>query len=175
VGVHLQPKESLISNIILLRSVIGYLGEKDHFKWWDSLFLSATGLEFLKINFPRTVVSSGINSVSEAAKRVHDKFIGVGGVYHLFRMSSSIEEDIHTQLLHKNTPDLVEITQAIQNRDTALSRLHSMAGDDGKSVEGPVHIGKIKDLLNGSLIGEIAWHYMDAFAKDKKVYPYFSE
>lgn len=45
----MQPKGSLISNIILLRSVVGYLGEKDQFSWWDSLFLGAKESEFLKI------------------------------------------------------------------------------------------------------------------------------
>jgi len=174
-GVHLQTKELLISDIIFLRSLVGYLGEKNLYNWWDTLFLTTTGLEFLKINFPRTAFSSGINSVSEAAKHVHDKFIGRGRVYHLFRMPSAFEEDVHFHLLHKSIQDIDKLVQAIQNKETALFALNEFAGVSIKSYEGPVHVGSTKDIMHGSLLSEIAKYYVDAFAKDKKVYPYFTE
>lgn len=174
-GALLQSKESIINRIITLRLLVGYLGEKDQLNWWDTLFLSATGLEFLKINFPRTALSSGINSVSEAAKRIHDKYIGIGRVYHLFRLPSDLEEDIHFNLLHKTTNDLDEIANSIRNRETALAALLQVAGESVKSPEGPVLIGKSKDLIRGPLIVEIARCYAEAFTKGKRVYPYFTE
>jgi hypothetical protein len=36
--------------------------------------------------------------VKEAAARVHDEYIGVGKVYHLFRLPEHIEQALHSSL-----------------------------------------------------------------------------
>ena len=66
-------------NFIKIRALVGYLGEKSQLNWWDTNFLSETGLQFLSINFPRSSFSAGVNSVSTAARRLHDERIGKGG------------------------------------------------------------------------------------------------
>ena len=94
-----RPKLLPIDDLITLRTIVGFLGENPQFCWWDTNFLSQTGLQFLAINFPRSAFSAGCNSVTEAAKRLHDERIGKSGVYHLFRFPTYSEESIHRHLL----------------------------------------------------------------------------
>jgi hypothetical protein len=91
----------LIQKYITLRTLIGYLGEKSQYNWWDTNFLSPFGLQYLAINFPRSSFVAGMTSVSEAARRLHDSRIGKGGVYHLFRLPLAVEENLHIGLVEK--------------------------------------------------------------------------
>ena len=61
------PRLLPIEDLITLRAIVCFLGEKPQFGWWDTNFLSQTGLQFLVINFPRTALAAGCNSVIEAA------------------------------------------------------------------------------------------------------------
>ena len=97
-----QPKLLPVEDLIMLRALVGFLGEKPQFNWWDTNFLSETGLKFLGITFPRSSLAAGINSVTAAARRVHDGRIGKKGVYHLFRLPLGIEQIIHESLTNLN-------------------------------------------------------------------------
>src|SRR5438309_500108 len=87
-----------VDNIIRLRLLVGFLGEKRHAGWWDSGFLDPTGGRFLSATFPRTFLVAGIRSATEAARLVHDSQIGRVGVFHLFRLPVDIEDRLEVHL-----------------------------------------------------------------------------
>lgn len=166
-----SDNKQIIIKLITLRSLVGFLGEKSQFNWWDTNFLSSTGLQFLAINFPRSAFSAGCNSVSEAARRLHDERIGKGGVYHLFRFPTSIEESIHKQLLDIDSNTLIPY---LKDKETALNKLKSFISSSVNAPDGPVQIGTAKNMFSDSAIEELAKHYHNAFSDGKKCFPYFT-
>jgi hypothetical protein len=168
-----QGNESrkLHKDFIKIRALIGYLGEKSQFNWWDTNFLSETGLQFLSINFPRSSFSAGVNSVTTAARRLHDERIGKGGVYHLFRLPSSVEETVHDELLQM---DAAEIKGMISDKETALENIETMLSNRATVPEGPVQVGRLKNIMSNFAVSELAMHYYDAFKCGKQCFPYFT-
>jgi hypothetical protein len=90
--------------IIKLRLLVGFLGEKRQFNWWDSGFLAPTGLRFLQTIFPRTAVEAALRSTSQAARALHDSRIGRVGVFHLFRLP--VEKELMVEPLVKELANL---------------------------------------------------------------------
>ena len=162
--------QGLIYQFIILRALVGFLGEKLQFGWWDSNFLGETGLKFLSIVCPRSAFAAGINSVTESARRLHDERIGKGGVYHLFRLSPGMEQSIHE---HLTFFDYSELLQLLQTKDTALEKLQTYTNGDVKASEGPIQIGTSKDISQDSAIKNLAIHYADALNKRIQTFPYF--
>lgn len=166
-----RPKLLPIGDLITLRTIVGFLGESPQFDWWDTNFLSETGLQFLAINFPRSAFSAGCNSVTEAAKRLHDERIGKGSVYHLFRLPTYSEESIHRQLIGV---DSKEFTPFTKDNETALNKLKTLVSNSVNAPEGPVQIGTFKNIFSQKAIEKLAMHYFDAFLNGKKCFPYFT-
>lgn len=166
------PKLLPIEDLITLRAIVGFLGEKPQFGWWDTNFLSETGLKFLNITFPRTALSAGVNSVTEAAKRLHDSRIGKGRVYHLFRMPEFAEQRISKRLLDYDSSTLLPL---LKDKDGALEKLHSVTENSLESIEGPIQLGSGKNLFQLSYIQKVAKHYEYAFENEKQTFPYFTE
>jgi len=159
-------------DLIVLRAIVGFLGEKSQFGWWDTDFLSPTGLQFLTINFPRSAFSAGCNSVTEAAKRLHDERIGKGSVYHLFRLPAYLEEAIHRNLL---SAEYNSIISCLNTQDVALDRLNSFFNDKSETPEGPVQIGTLEDIFGGLAVRKLSMNYYNAFTSGKMCFPYFVE
>jgi predicted Zn finger-like uncharacterized protein len=164
------PKLLPIEDLITLRAIVGFLGEKKQFGWWDTNFLNPTGLQFLSINFPRTAFAAGCNSVFEAAKRLHDDRIGKRDVYHLFRLPTSVEEKLHQHLL-KIDPDQFSY---LKSKETALENLKGIISNTVVAPGGPVQIGTFKDMLKVSSCQDLAVHYYGAFQNQKMCFPYFN-
>lgn len=162
--------QGLIYQFIILRALVGFLGEKLQFGWWDSNFLGETGLKFLSIVCPRSAFPAGINSVTEAARRLHDDRIGKGGVYHLFRLSPGMEQTIHEHLV---CFDYSELSQLLQTKDTVLEKLQAYTNGDFRASEGPIQIGTSKEISQDSTIKNLAKYYADAFNKKIQTFPYF--
>jgi len=160
-----SDNKQIIIKLITLRSLVGFLGEKSQFNWWDTNFLSSTGLQFLAINFPRSAFSAGCNSVSEAER------IGKGGVYHLFRFPTSIEESIHKQLLDIDSNELITW---LNNTEIALEKLKGFVSDSVIAPDGPVQIGTGKNMFSDFAIEELTKYYHNAFSDGKKCFPYFT-
>ena len=161
----------LFERLVLLRSLVGYLGEKSQYNWWDTNFLSPTGLQFLNIIFPRSAFAAGCNSVSEAAKRLHDERIGRRGVYHLFRFTVTIEESIHNQL-RSTDPEVVLLH--LKDKQVALTKLREFSQSTIDAPHGPVQVGKANNMLSKFAIEELAKHYYDVFSNGKMCFPYFT-
>lgn len=166
------PKLIPIEDLISLRAIVGFLGEKSQHGWWDTNFLSETGQKFLRITFPRTAVSAGVNSVTEAARRLHDSHIGKGRVYHLFRMPEFVEHRIHKSL---SDFDASELLSSLKAKETAFENLLTMTDSDLETPEGPIQVGTGRDLLQLSSLKKIAKHYANAFENAIRSFPYFSE
>jgi hypothetical protein len=109
-------KNSMFTQIASLRLLVGFLGEQSQFNWWSSSFFAANSRAFLSPVFSKTALIAQWQGVKEAASRVHDEPIGVGAVYHLFRLPEHIEQTLCTGLQDKAFADSMSIQ--VQNFTT---------------------------------------------------------
>ena len=110
---------AFIESLSTLRTVVGYLGEREHFNWWPSAFLSAGSHAFLAPVFGKTQLLAQVSGVTQAAALHHDERIGVGHVYHLFRLPEDMEQKIH-RVLHDRTVE-AQIEKVIASEESAFS------------------------------------------------------
>lgn len=163
---------STVDTYLELRLLVGYLGEKEQCGWWASSFFEPSAMQFLTPVFTRTARLAQYNGVLVAARRVHDASVGVGSVFHLFRLPGEVEQDLHrrAETLKDDHPFAVNV----QSKATALRRLEAMAEGDGGAGQGPLAIGKIDDFQKPSAAKRLAAQYARAFASGTRVYPYFT-
>ena len=83
---------AIATTIAELRVLIGYLGEKNQANWWGSEFFSATATAFLAPIFNRSLFLAQYQGATAAAAKIHDEAIGVGRIYHLFRLPIGLEQ-----------------------------------------------------------------------------------
>ena len=164
--------DSTVAKYVLLRYLVGFLGEKDQFGWWDTSFLGPTGLTYCEINFPRSALAAAGASATEAARRLHDSRIGKGGIFHLFRLPPALEESVHRKMMQTD-PDPVR--EMIGCKQTAQDALEEIAVEKLDAPEGPVQVGTVKTILYARSVEELAKHYFDAFLKGKVTFPYFMD
>ena len=87
-------EEGRLQAIVRLRVIVGYLGEKAQFDWWQSGFFTPSSAAFLNPVFARTSALAQYHGVKEAARRLHDEHIGVGRMFHLFRLPETLEQSL---------------------------------------------------------------------------------
>lgn len=163
----------LLETLAKHRMVIGYLGEKEQFGWWQSSFFTQGSDAFLSPLFGRTKILAQCNGVTHAAALVHDERIGVGHVYHLFRLPEDIEQGIH-QVLH--SPALEEaIAKVISSHHTALDYLRKQSAATNGSAVGPTHLGKVEALRDQKAWRLAVGYYLHAFEKGEPIFPYYSD
>jgi hypothetical protein len=156
---------------IQLRLLAGYLGEKTQFNWWASSFLDPNGKAFLQPSFPKTYRLSQYHGVLEAARGVHDDYIGVGRVYHLFRLPEELEHSLHDSFSEPNASE--RWFEGLSSREDALERLHALAKGAQGSGEGPMTIGDEVAITMPESIPRLAGVYWSAFSSGIRTYPYF--
>ena len=160
-----------LEQFTMLRSVIGYLGEQGQYAWWRSSFFAPASRAFLAHVFERTPVMAQCVGVTRAAALVHDERIGVGRVYHLFRLPEDMEQSIHRAL---HDPDLgARITASTVSTDAALAYLREMATSMVTSGIGPTLIGDAHALRTADTWRIVTAHYLQAFGAGQRVFPYF--
>ena len=159
----------LVEKLANLRITIGYLGEREQFGWWQSSFFTQGSSAFLAPLFSRTQVLAQSSGVTQAAALIHDERIGVGSVYHLFRLPEDMEQAIHRTLRATNLPD------AVKNKQTALDELRKFAAKPERNNEGPVLLGAKNSLLELSSWQQVSGLYLNAFERGINIYPYFAE
>jgi len=164
-------RNSLPKDLAILRLLVGYLGEKPQYAWWDTNFLSPIGQQFMTINFPRTALSASIHSVTEAARRLHDERIGKGGVNHLFRLPAALEEDVHNAILTGEANLSIDL---VNNQHTALDELGERATKKSVFTGGPKLIGTIIDLQQLGILEHVAAIYFHGFSHNTPCFPYFN-
>lgn len=159
-----------IQNILKLRLVVGYLGERSHYGWWSTTFLDSSSKTFLEPIFPKTMLLAQYHGISEAARRLHDEHIGIGHVFHLFRLPEELEQDLHNTIQQKTTAEA--LSAHLQNKEAALQALAEIAGASISASEGPIAVGKLSELPKPSTLKRIAQTYLAAFENGVRSYPY---
>jgi hypothetical protein len=154
-----------------IRLLVGFLGEIANDQWWDCSFFSSASESFLSPIFPKTTFLSIYNGVSKAAQLVHDKRIGVGKHYHLFRLPDSIEQATFKMVNDSNFVEQVEVY--LSSKDEALKRLSEITNDDSNSdAEGPIAVGHYSDANLSSLLPTVCGHYSGSIKNNRKAFPF---
>lgn len=164
-----------LESIAMLRAVVGYLGEQDQFAWWRSSFFGSSAGAFLAPVFSRTQVLAQCVGVTQAAALTHDQRIGVGQVYHLFRLPEDIEQGINRVL--RGDALCLQITKATASRGDALIYLRQPQGNKPKQPTGvgPTRVGPTLDLRNTDRWPIVASYYLHGFDQASEIYPYFAD
>lgn len=154
-----------------LRLLVGYLGEKSQENWWSTSFFEPASRVFLEPVFSRTIRLSQYNGVREAARHIHDGYIGVGKVFHLFRLPEEVEQDLQQLIFEAPNEWFTEVS----SRDNALKTLRSLAGVVGIPLtEGPQSVGFIEQFYRPLGAKGLAQHYLAAFEQGIRSFPYFT-
>ncbi len=159
-----------LQEIARLRMIVGYLGEKGQHNWWSSEFFSATAPAFLNPVFGKTTALAQYQGIKEAARHVHDEHIGVGRVFHLFRLPESIEQAVFEVLQDTAVTDALR--RDITSQDAASAALQAIVGSSGILREGPVRIGAVSDLESIRWLSQAARCYEAAFSSGARSFPY---
>ncbi|WP_299200516.1 BrxE family protein [uncultured Amphritea sp.] len=156
----------LTNNLVRLRTCVAFLGEKGRHSWWLSTFLSRSGEAFLNPVFPKTSVLARVSGASAAAQVTHDEHIGVGDVFHLFRLPENVEHDISQSLIKDAT-----IIESIGSEDDAYILLQELACGDTMQGIGPLLLDQGE--INQSVMRHMAAAYLSGFTNKQAVYPYY--
>jgi hypothetical protein len=169
-----MPSSDQIYDLLELRTLVAVLGERATPQWWRTQFLTDVGFRALIRVFPRTAASVALNSVLIAARADHDKRIGVGHRYHLFRLPPNMEHAVSHLLAQEAFParaaDIVS-----KGREDLISALATMAhGHEESSADGPIMVGSTDNILNAG-VESLATHYRHSFQTNRRVFPYFDD
>lgn len=162
--------------VLQLRALVLALGETSEPAWWRSSFTNATGLSFMERLYPRSAFHAAVHAAGKAAAEVHDRTVGRTGVYHLFRLTESIESDLHRHVPSLGE-DFVESFRANTGQPDALTK---MLGDYVRVEKalsfqpGAQRIGDESSLRAPEFLDGLATLYLQGFASGKQVFPYFS-
>jgi hypothetical protein len=162
-----------VSQLATLRAAVGYLGEREQYSWWQSSFYAPTSRAFLAPVFGRTQALAQNAGVSRAAALVHDERIGVGRVFHLFRLPEDLEQALHRAV---QTPSVGQrITACVAHPDAALAYLRTESRSAAGTGVGPVEIGPAQDLRGWRSWRAVAAQYLGAFEMGGAAFPYFTD
>lgn len=160
-------------DIVRLRFLVGYLGERSQANWWPSEFLAKQSEAFLAPVFPKAWLLAKLSGVTEAARRVHDERIGVGRVFHLFRIPETIEQRCFE--IVQAPPVIGGVGKVLNCAETVAATLKDLAKTAWFAEEGPVRVGKKSDLDKPDWISRVAGLYAGAFEGGFQTFPYFTD
>lgn len=161
----------MLTDLLGLRILVGYLGEKHQFGWWDSSFFDPASIAFIQPVFTKTALLAQYHGAIEAARLVHDESLS-NGCFHLFRLPEEIEQDLHALLLATTNDELQELVPI--STEGAVERLTSFAGNSAVHHSGPVSLGSIEQMHDKEFVEDFASAYLHAFANRSQVFPYVS-
>ena len=164
---------TFLEQIAALRAVVGYLGEQGQSAWWPSSFFAPSSKAFLAPVFARTVFLAQCQGVRQAAAKVHDEHIGVGHVYHLFRLPEDLEQAIH-RFLH-DTQAVQRIARHASDTSAAIGFLQEHSDLPGGAGVGPTRIAETAAIRDARAWRTAAGHYAAALDGGSQVYPYFAD
>lgn len=161
--------------ILLIRTIVAALGERTTPPWWRTQFLTNVGLRALTRVFPRTAASAALSSVLIAARVDHDKRVGLGGRYHLFRLPGSLEHGIallmSEEAFNTQTADLVA-----KGQDELMRELALMAPSRKEApADGPISLGSTATITEPIGVEGLAAYYLHSFETRRRVFPYFGD
>jgi len=163
---------AFIQSVASLRLTVGILGEDKESCWWPSAFFGASSNAFLGPVFPNTTVLAQCHGLTHAAARVHDERIGVGSVFHLFRLPEDMEQSIHRLLGRQEVAQ--RLSSVVKDRQSGLAWLTAFAVGKQHSSTGPVRVGRSDGLTKLDSWRVVAAHYAAGFQASAEVFPFFS-
>ncbi|MFO0590896.1 MAG: BrxE family protein [Polyangiaceae bacterium] len=161
-----------LSFIAQVRFLVGALGERRG--WWRSRFTDEASRRSLELLFPRRPVHAALESVVEAARRVHDEppLDQRASAFHLFRLPLHLEDRLAGWTARAGTT----LTWPPTTEEALFSALGRLAGKSaGSMAVGPICLGKPERLNQESTFREMAAVYHVAARGDARVIPYFEE
>jgi len=161
-----------IKRIALLRVAVGLLGERANPRWWKSSFCSDNGKAFLSPILPRTYLYAQYQGVVSAAALVHDDRIGIGKVFHLFRLPEDMEQGLQANFKDGSNEALAGV---MKDMDSATEFLRVYADGVQKISQGPVRVGQLSALRNPSAWKDVAAFYLSGFESQRETFPFFSD
>ena len=163
---------SLSFKIAELRVLVGYLGEKEQANWWTSEFLSNNAVTFLAPIFNRSLLLAQYHGVTAAAAKVHDEVIGVGRIFHLFRLPIGLEQASSDAF--GDEAFVQRLQDQLANRELVKSRLAELGIKPESVLPGPVSLGLMSKDLKAEL-QRAAGFYCAAFTAGIQTFPYVRE
>ena len=158
-----------LPTVLQLRLLVGFLGERAQYGWWQTSFFGDYSMRSLEFVAPKTATLAQYHGAVEAARRLHDEHLSVGS-YHLFRLPEEVEQDLHA--LVQRAQGAAVIRELPKDKAMALSSLANMASAEVAAAEGPVSVGSISELAEPDTAKAIASVYMKALSANVKAYPY---
>lgn len=155
-----------------LRLLVGFLGEKEQGAWWKSEFLSPSAQTFLSPIFVRSLSLAQYHGVTAAAANVHDAVIGVGRIYHLFRLPIGLEQASSDSF--NDATFVQEVQKNLVGKELALTRLVDLAEQMEAVSPGPVLLGSMSDDIRAEL-KRAAGFYHAALNSGIQTFPYIRE
>ncbi|WP_119273260.1 BrxE family protein [Taklimakanibacter deserti] len=155
--------------ILKLRQLVGFLGERAQFGWWPTAFYEPSGRLFLEPIFSKTPQVAQYHGVVEAARRLHDEHLSIGA-YHLFRLTEEIEQDLH--VLVQTAAEEWSPAVLYRDKQTALAALTDLTSAAKKDGVGPISIGDVRNIAG--LLRDIASVYRSAFLSGTPSFPYLA-
>ena len=122
--------------------------------------------------FNRSLFLAQYQGATAAAAKTHDEIIGVGRIYHLFRLPIGLEQGSADAL--SDAEFVQRLQNNLANRELALARLVEMAGEPESTTSGPVSLGKMSQDFNTDL-QRAAGVYCSAFTAGIQAFPYVRE
>lgn len=161
--------DAVIERVVLLRLAVSLLGERDNAGWWTSGFMSATSSAFLTPVFGSKVLQARYQGTLQAARRVHDESIGVGRVFHPFRLPEAVEQRLFDAVQSAGQ----DVAKVISSADTARATLAGLAGREIEIKSGPTQVAGAHVLDALEWVAEVASLYSAAFRTGVQCLPYF--
>ncbi len=161
-----------IETVAQLRAAVAYLGERNHFGWWQSEFFGTGSKAFLAPIFGKTQLLAQVNGATTAAALVHDERIGIGDVYHLFRLPEDMEQSLHRVL--QDSAFVVKMEQLLTDHEQVVALLQTLRNAPADDAVGPTRIGNLHQLRSADAWAIATAHYGRAFERGEQTYPYFS-
>jgi hypothetical protein len=165
-----EQNDDAVMCIVALRLAVGMLGERDNAGWWTSGFLSPTSTAFLAPVFGSTILQARYQGVIDAARRVHDERIGVGHVFHLFRLRESMEQRLFEAVQSRGS----DLTKTISSSDSARVTLESFVNKATAARPGPALMASSEAFDSTAWINEAASLYSAAFGAAVQCFPYIA-
>jgi hypothetical protein len=166
---------SQIRQIFQLRAIVATLGERTTPPWWRTQFLTNVGVRALTRVFPRTALSAALNSVLVVARAEHDKRIGLGKSYHLFRLSENIEHSLMLLMSEQALSTQVAALASKSQEDLIQDLANMAAGREEPLADGPIRLGSNSSITESSGIEGLAVHYRNSFETGRRAFPYFGD
>lgn len=168
--------ESLALTAVHLRAVVLALGESMTPAWWNTKIMNETGFRFLERLYPRSFFHAAVYSSGKAACDTHDRAVGRGAVYHLFRLPEILEIQMSSLTQADDDEFIALFRTGLGNTDQLIVILEGMSSSRKRleSIPGPQRIGTETDPISTMAFRRMASIYHHAFRRNKPGFPYFS-